>query len=766
MLNGLFGALVFMGMSAPVFALPSQNFADYDLSPAQAAQGRAQDRVNDLEGQKSDWERRIELAESQLSSAEFQLQRNSQDIDSLHRESQDLASEIPRLQHEVDQARRHKEGIDRRVDRQERELRRDKGSQKREVETAQRQVKDKQGQVGAVKAELDKEKAKNPVDAGKVDQLQKQLAAAQAEVQAAQKNLQDVRQRAQQNEGKFKQAEQQIREGKDRSRELANRIEHGQRKLERDNRRYNQIPGEIARLESANDSLRSQIRDLNSDLRNYNANLDQVRMNLSAAYDVLNDTTAEVERIQRNLDAANSEVSAVAKVDATADGKKEGADSGYKDGDVDAAERAGNENGTAAAQDNSTYDGAAYKSGYARGESTAWKKIKEDAASEKRRGYKDKEQDYRNSPLRERTLTPEKALASQNMGAQSSLSDDADSKYYNPRPAAYPHPQITQYYKEAYSRNFRVESGKQWQISHDLSDSENYPKYKGGTKTSSEYTKSYNDANRVASDSRGDSEGYKNTIDANLGIEKKKGYYAGVQEADALYLNHPVLDNYSIQLIDDDGDGFILPGESARLVVKVKNYGHKDQENVTASIQGSGSVGGGSQNYKVPDLPAQSDITVVGLGQYSVPSHLEAGQTFNLNTDIKLNGVSAYKQSLVGRIDYPFNLEVAYAPVDFSASDMNDIQVKITNKSTVNQAATLHLQQNSKLEDSKPVNFIVGPQQSVVVTVQGKGKSNSARQWVTLQVSITKQGMKASGVAEKKVQVVEKPGCWIPGQCD
>ncbi|MCB0342361.1 MAG: hypothetical protein H6626_01185 [Pseudobdellovibrionaceae bacterium] len=775
-------------VASVVLALPSDQYRDYDLDAALRVKYAAESDVSRLQQRERDLESQLSRSQTQLSSNEYQISRNRNRIQDLGSERQDKRQLIERLERRQDQLSRRRAQLAHEERDLERRIRQIESSvavisvetsrpiqmaaaaspQKNTDEGKRNRDKGDRGGKGDDPA---RNGDKNPERGGRdntnspgrggengpgrgngagPDKGGEPPAGGGGATPPPKNNPELDRLKAE------------LRKVRGELAQVSHQLNEVQRDISQASHRLERIRYEVSDLQDQNQRLLRENQQLERDIVAYRQDLQVVGVELDGALSELASANREVARIERNLDLAKAEVSPVAKSHGSTDGAASGKEYGTIAGDLRAAETAGYENGTAAANDKQAYD-----EGYKQGVDTAWDEIKAASRVAKQKGYNDRVKFYRTSKLEEIVIDASEVLSYSNESLQSSSASTETDKYYRPRPGSYPHPRIKEFYMSAYHSAFNAERSRSYSEHEQKEYSDKYPMYKSGSVTSPEYKTAYANANRAASLKKGKQEGYNITISTNKDKEVTKAYGEGVSEVDQLYRNNPILDDFQFKLVDGDGDGFVLPGESAQLELNLKNFGLVEKRGLSASIKGEGSsITPGTKTFKLPELPAQSQVKVINLGNYDVPSNMSVGQTFFVNAGLKEGQKTLFEKNLEGQIAYPMQMELASKPVDLPTSEAGSFVFSVYNKSQVTQSAVIHIKyDSSKVSNAWPTSFTVGPRQTRQVTVRVKGNSRQEFSWTTLSFVVKKNGLTASSTESVKIQVNDGK-CLVGPVCD
>jgi hypothetical protein len=543
--------------------------------------------LNNLKSQLSSKQREAQQAKSRLEEARNQLTQNGRKLESNRREAQGLESQISDLQRQIEVARRETLERQRARDLAENEMQ----SRAREVEVTERNVENVRRNI----------------------QIARQILEDQGTEQGA-------------NDGQ--------REG----------LELGTQRGSRDGQSVGSTDGRNQGIKDG------RARDYNTGYANGQSR---------ATQDALRQSEADAQK------------------NATRDGLEQGRIDGLKN-----AYNLGLQEGLKHGAETGS-DREAYNQGRKEGEAAGLAKAVEDAKPQEPLGYQDKEREYLNAPLKN-VVVGDPSLANKFEGVQGRFSEDGDDRYYRPQPGNLPHNRLERFYMDSYDRSYRRELGETYRATYrreyDLSYNESYrrlydenfrvkypdseksgydkgyadtyqPQYDSNYRVRyaeiykinydanfekfkldvNERARGFKDGNRTASKAKGYDEGFRAAYAANIEIEKKKAYAAGVARAKQLYDNNPIIQVLSLDLKDVDADGINRPGENLSVVMKLKNFGLKSKIDLASLLTDTaGSIQVTQARINTGVIPEQSNATVVVPVQSLVPASAVDGKALSV----------------------------------------------------------------------------------------------------------------------------------------
>lgn len=511
---------------------------------------------------------------------------------------------------------------------------------------------------------------------------------------------------------------------------------------------------------------------------------------------------------------ATADAEVAAKKNGEADGKRDGLAASFAQG-----KKEGLAHGDATGDDT-----VAYGKGRAKGEADGLAQAVRDAAYREGEGYTDKENSYLNAPLKE-VIIGDAAQAAKYKGLQGRASSSGDDRYYNPRPASYPHPRLQRFYSDAYdssyrdvleatfasvyrdvyndvyNTNYRSAYNQAYAVNYEQSRVQGYKdayartykivydrvyasEYK--TRYAAYYQTLFNankddkaqhdagfaEGNAIASEAKGYREGKDFAYKANLQIEKDKAYKAGVARADNLYMNNPVIKAVDLQLRDKDADGIFRPGEDVILVAKIKNFGLVSKTDLSSELSGANGISLSAAKVGIAALPGQSEITVVGVSQ-AVLADAKEGSAFSVNGKlVDSKGVVAMAKSFSSQAMYPAVVSIVGFDGILIPGVATAVKVSVQNRSQGAQNLQLDLGVDATRVNADRVQALValkaGEKTEIKFTLTGKPEAQfeeSALKLVTTQSNLTfavDQGLKMT-IIRRHAPTADSKGLIISG---
>lgn len=481
--------------------------------------------------------------------------------------------------------------------------------------------------------------------------------------------------------------------------------------------------------------------------------------------------------------------------DAEAQGKIDGEWEGRRDG-LAAAYRAGY-----AAGESTANDSAAYQVGRKKGEAEGLRLAIEDAKPQEKIGFDVREKQYRSMPLKDVIVGDAKKLEEKFKGLQGRYSDNGDDRYYSPRANqnTYPHQRILVFYiqmydtayrssldsvypkafakarKEAYDKayppayqsmlskyypdseqnGYKVGYDQTYKntyekLYNDPQNPEGYPQRKAHhykiafdihSKDKNEYKRGFDRGNADASELKGFNEGKAAAYAANIEIEKKKAYEAGIARADQKYQNNAILDLISVELRDEDGDQVYRPGESIYVLVKIKNFGLVSKTDLSSffeSVQGVVRVT--REQVNAGQIPPQSNATVIVPLQAQVDERALDGQALSLVSVLKDSKETLARNSFKSSSLYPVSVDMPSFDGILIPGEPTPVKVRVQNRSRSPQNLKVQvLFDGSRVEVSaselESKNLLPGAAQDLLLTLTGKKEAQFEESPLSLKVS-------------------------------
>lgn len=692
--KGSFG--IFSGSS-----LPSYRYEDYDIERQQERVERTQRDVDQSRRQVDDANRNLGGARGREQEIQQGIQQQSRAIEANRRKVEELTRAVRENEGMVERKRAESITLQNEIKALE-----EKGLPlMNEIEELKK--KKEQAATEAEKQEIQKI----------IDQKNAVFQPMYEEWQSKKRNLEQVNNQMQRAISDLGTARNQLQQAQNEAPGLQNRLAELQRNLEGASRERQQRERDMERAQA---DLDSRQRELQHQIRN----LDAIRNNIRVAENILrseggqqgaNDGRREGQELgrerglrngdnegridgdnrgtragkERDYASGRAEGRNQATRDATAksttDAQVKGQADGLRDGQVSGLKSAydlGMKEGLAHGAQTGD-DREAYGQGRAEGEKAGLAKAIEDARPQEAIGYKNKEAEYLNAPLKSVIIGDANLLAKWK-GLQGRFSEDGDDRYYRPQPGVLPHPRLERFYLEAYDQDYRSELGSMYRSTYDRSYREafdsasarayevafgksypesraqgrdqgyketyqvvydrnfeevyrrvyqenfnaNFEKYK---LDAGERTRGFKDGNRIASRQKGYDEGFKTVYAANIEIEKKKAYDLGVSKAAQLYNNNPVIKLTGIELREKDADGIFRPGEQLQVVLKLKNFGLQSKNDLSSDlVEAQGAITVQQPKLVSAAIPPQTDATVIMPAQAIVTGGAADGSTLQV----------------------------------------------------------------------------------------------------------------------------------------
>ncbi len=777
-------------------SLPSYRYDDYDIEKYESLSRDSDRRLSDAQRSYETINRDYNQAVDRENRIRQNVQSKGRELESNRREESSLERLIQQNQQAVSQA---EQAIPR--------LKSEAESLKSQVESTGRVIADLNAKLASATTDEEKNQIKRQIESqtAVLSNLNSQLSSKNSQVSQAESQLQSSKNDLVSNGRKL-----------EASRRESQSLESQISSLQRD---QDVARREVQERERARNLAADEVQSRSREVEISRRNLESTRRNVQLARQILEDQAIEqgandgqregselgTSRGSRDGEAAGTRdgrengirdgrqrdyeagyasgkskatADAIAKsdVDATANGTRDGLAQGKIDGLKNAYNLGLNEGLKHGAETGS--DREAYAIGRKEGEAAGLAKAVEDAKPQEGLGYKDKENEYLNAPLK-KVVVGDQTLAQKFEGLQGRFSEEGDDRYYRPQPGNLPHPRLERFYLEAYDQSYRTELSatyrsvyrRQYDANYNSSyrrlydenyrvrytDSEksgydrgysdtyqkqydanykvryaavyeqnydlNYEKFKLDV---AERARGFKDGNRTASKAKGYDEGFRANYAANIEIEKKKAYAAGQLRAKTLYDNNAVILVSSLELKEVDADGINRPGESLAVVMKLKNFGLKSKTDLNSEIlesQGSLVVAQGKVAAGV--VPAQSDATVVVPVQSSIAKSAVDGSSLQALVKATTGQTLHASQRLALNIQYPAKALITNFDGILIPGLATSVKIKVNNRSKSVQNLVINVATDSTKVDSAQTQLVVtnlqpGATQDLDLVLTGK----------------------------------------------
>lgn len=777
-------------------SLPSYRYDDYDIEKYESLSRDADRRLSDAQRNYESINRDYNQAVDRENRIKQNLQSKGRELESNRREESALERSIQQNQQAISQA---EQAIPR--------LKTEVESLKSQVESTNRVIADLNARLASATTDDEKNQIKQQIESqtAVLNNLSSQLSSKNSQVSQVESQLQQARNELVSNGRKL-----------EASRRENQSLESQISSLQRD---QDVARREVQERERARNLATDEVQSRSREVEISRRNLDSTRRNVQLAGQVLEDQAIEQGAVdgqregselgtsrgsrdgeaagtrdgrengirdgrQRDYDSgyasgkskATSDALAKSQTDATANGTQDGLAQGKIDGLKNAYNIGLNEGLKHGAETGS--DREAYTIGRKEGEAAGLAKAVEDARPQEGLGYKDKENEYLNAPLK-KVIVGDQTLAQKFEGLQGRYSEEGDDRYYRPQPGNLPHPRLERFYLDAYDQSYRTELSntyrsvyrRQYDSNYNssyrrlydenyrvrYSDSEksgydrgysdtyqnqydanykviyaavyelnydvNYEKFKLDV---AERARGFKDGNRTASKAKGYDEGYRANYAANIELEKKKAYTAGQLRAKTLYDNNAVIVVNSLELKEVDADGINRPGEALAVVMKLKNFGLKAKIDLNSEVlESQGSLVVAQGKIAAGVVPPQSDATVVVPVQSSIAKTAIDGSSLQALVKATTGQTAYASQRLALNVQYPAKALISNFDGILIPGLATSVKIKVNNRSKSVQNLVINVAIDSTKVDSTQTQLVVsnlqpGTTQDLDLTLTGK----------------------------------------------
>jgi len=391
------------------------------------------------------------------------------------------------------------------------------------------------------------------------------------------------------------------------------------------------------------------------------------------------------------------------------------------------------------------YNKAKYAEGRARGLDFGLKRAIEDAKVEEPKGYSAQEQKYLSAKLNEVSLG-ETVIREGGRGGQArvgGIPDGEERRFYVPRsPTQYEsrlNQLLSSFYLPAYDSAFyttyeRVGSAvyqENYSQAHQIARQNAYDREFAKTYPAHEAMGhdeaylGYAIGNEIGSERKGFDIANAEAYNANIEIERRKAFQAGIERANQLYLNNPVIRIEEITLVENDRDGIYRPSETVQVMFKIKNFGHvaKSDLAVDAVVQ-SGDATVVESRAAAPAIPGVSFATVTGRQQIRINEVAAEGSSIQLLYKL-VDRKELARQTFTKTVQFPTASVLAGFDGVVIPNEATKVNVQLTNRSKSAQSLSVVLNFDGTKISADTVQINVeklnaGETKTVVFTLTGK----------------------------------------------
>jgi hypothetical protein len=498
------------------------------------------------------------------------------------------------------------------------------------------------------------------------------------------------------------------------SRELA----ESKRRFERSLLDAESLKAQLERTKNSHGNILDQAKKSTSDWEAYTRGSEELRNKAKSVFDQDEQRLAQVLEFRNQ---AKTYVESIAREHARGDGTAEGRRFGSADGAREGTavgEREGESQGRREARakgdavgyaeglrEGEKLDKISYDRGYSEGVMRAQADADNQGRKEEEPARIQREKEIRNRPRNDVVIGDNSIIAIKHGGTQqSSKNEPGDRSEYKPRPANYPHPDITSFYLAEYDLVYMETKTSVYRdtkaIAFDNAKRDAFER----KRKEFENNQTEMDIGRATGISRGarekgDTLAYKLTFQTEL--DKKRGEYVrkGQQAAEEFYSNNAVVELKASFLREANSDSVFRPGEVIAFEITGINYGAQSKNGLQTKLtltRGSG-IQISAANQMMPSIPGKSNVSIRGQAVARIDSQARPGTEFGLRLDILDNSVSLHQNDFTNSINFPTSLALSGFDGILIPGKPTKVTLNVSNRSTKAQTLRLGL----KLDESK-----------------------------------------------------------------